>query len=348
MFQKALIGQLDNPKQKQAKGARVIFRFNRKFTLAPFPQHNSMGMGFAVLPLGSALYRKLQLCLDPFQTNVVQHWGENGGERGQVHFLRQDWADSYAPRGHPAMFVLPPRPHAVRMARQPRIDLPGIPQHVVQRGNNRLPCFLDDEDRTRYRHLLREVLIATGCRLHAYVLMDNHVHLLATPPEAGDIGRMMQALGRRYVGPFNARHGRTGTLWEGRYKACLVGDADYLLRCVRYIDLNPVRARMTDDPAAFAWSSCANLCGLRADPLLTLHPAQEALGTTEADRHAAYRALIREALNEEDLLGIRTYLQQQRAYGRDDFRAMVEAKTQRFASVRPAHRPARSIVETRK
>jgi putative transposase len=134
------------------------------------------------------------------------------------------------------------------MARQPRLDLPGIPQHIVQRGNNRLPCFLDDADRARYRQLLREALLATGCRLHAYVLMDNHVHLLATPPEAGAVGRMMHLLGRHYVGQFNARHGRTGTLWEGRYKACLVDGADYLLRCARYIDLNPVRARMTDIP----------------------------------------------------------------------------------------------------
>ena len=106
------------------------------------------------------------------------------------------------------------------MARLPRLDLPGIPQHVRQRGNNRLPCFLDDTDRACYRQLLREALLATGCRLHAYVLMDNHVHLLATPPEAGATGRMMQLLGRHYVGQFNARHRRTGTLWEGRYKAC--------------------------------------------------------------------------------------------------------------------------------
>ncbi len=228
------------------------------------------------------------------------------------------------------------------MARLPRFDLPGIPQHIVQRGNNRLPCFLDDADRARYRQLLREALFATGCQLHAYVLMDNHVHLLATPPEAGDIARMMQKLGRQYVGQFNARHRRTGTLWEGRYKACLVDSADYLLRCVRYIDLNPVRARMTDDPVAFAWSSCAALCGLREDPLMTLHPTQRALGRTEAERGNAYRDLLSQALNDEDLAAIRLYLQQQRAYGRDDFRAMVEAKTQRFAGVRPAHRPGRN------
>ena len=225
------------------------------------------------------------------------------------------------------------------MARQPRLDLPGIPQHIVQRGNNRLPCFLDDTDRTRYRQLLREALLATGCRLHAYVLMDNHVHLLATPPGAGATGRMMQLLGRQYVGQFNARHRRTGTLWEGRYKACLVDDADYLLRCVRYIDLNPVRARMTDDPAAFPWSSCASLCGLRDDPLLSPHPVQRALGAED------YRAMLAEAISEEDLAAIRLYLQQQRAYGRDDFRAMVEAKSRRFAGVRPAHRPPKSCTK---
>lgn len=105
------------------------------------------------------------------------------------------------------------------MARLPRLDLPHVAQHVVQRGNNRLPCFLDDDDRCRYLHLLREALLDTGVALHAYVLMDNHVHLLVTPPEIGAVSRLMQKLGRRYVGRFNARHRRTGTLWEGRYKS---------------------------------------------------------------------------------------------------------------------------------
>lgn len=227
------------------------------------------------------------------------------------------------------------------MARLPRVDLPGVPQHIVQRGNNRLPCFLDGADRARDRHLLSEALLASGCQLHAYVLMDNHVHLLATPSKAGATAVLMQKLGRQYVGQFNARHRRTGTLWEGRYKACLVDSDDHLLRCVRYIDFNPVRARMTDDPVAFAWSSCAALCGQREDPLLTLHPAQRGLGVTDAERAHAYRRLLTEVLNDEDLAAIRLHLQQQRAYGRDDFRAMVEAKTQRFAAVRPAHRPSR-------
>ncbi|MDO1527905.1 transposase [Fulvimonas sp. R45] len=234
------------------------------------------------------------------------------------------------------------------MARLPRLDLPGIPQHIVQRGNNRLPCFLDDADRRRYLHLLREALLDTHCALHGYVLMDNHVHLLATPPEAGAIARLMQKLGRSYVGQFNARHRRTGTLWEGRYKACLVDGERYALQCLRYIDLNPVRARMTDDPLAYAWSSCASHCGQREDALLTPHPAYTALAATAPDRAKAYHRLVHEALADDDLAAIRAYLQQQRALGHDDFHAMVEAKTRRFAGIRPAHRPPRNTQTCRK
>jgi len=226
------------------------------------------------------------------------------------------------------------------MPRLPRFDLPGIPQHVRQRGNNRQPCFLDNTDRENYKHLLGEALAAAQCQLHAYVLMDNHVHLLLSPAAAGAISRLMHKLGTSYVSLFNARHQRTGSLWEGRYKACLVDSEDYLLRCARYIDLNPVRARLTDDPRHYRWSSCAALCGLRRDPLLTLHPAQRALGADPDLCARAYLALLEEAIPEEELQAIRLYLQQQRAWGRDDFRSRVQASTQRFAAARPAHRPA--------
>ena len=227
------------------------------------------------------------------------------------------------------------------MARQSRLDLPGIPQHIVQRGNNRLPCFLDDDDRQRYLTLLHEALLDTGCRLHAYVLMDNHVHLLATPPEIGEIARLMQKLGRGYVGQFNARHQRTGTLWEGRYKASLVDSESYVLHCHRYIELNPVRARMMADPVAYPWSSCASHCGLRQEAILSPHPEYTALGQTIKVRTDAYYKLLRETLSDDDLTAIRAHLQQQRALGRDNFREMVEAKIHRFAGVRPAHRPPR-------
>jgi putative transposase len=230
-----------------------------------------------------------------------------------------------------------------RMARLPRLDLPHVPQHIVQRGNNRLPCYLDDGDRRCYLNLLSEALLDTDVTLHAYVLMDNHVHLLLTPPEVGAVSRLMQKIGRQYVGRFNARHRRTGTLWEGRYKSCLVDSESYVLHCSRYIDLNPVRARMTDDPTQFAWSSCVSLCGQRDDPLLSPHLAYMRLGSTRAERADAYRTLLSESLSDEDLQAIRAYLQQQRALGRDDFRAMVEAKTRRFAGVRPAHRPRHEL-----
>lgn len=227
----------------------------------------------------------------------------------------------------------------VSMARLPRPDLAGVPQHVVQRGNNRLPCFLDDEDRQRYLQCLREGLLRYGCVLHAYVLMTNHVHLLMTPHEVGAVSRLMQTFGRNYAGLFNGRHGRTGTLWEGRYKSCLVDSEQYLLTCYRYIELNPVRARMVDDPAAYPWSSYrANGLG-QPNTLITSQATYLALDKEDAGRHAAYRELVQQALSEETLAEIRVYLQQQRALGTDRFREQVQSKLQRFAGVRPAHRP---------
>ena len=158
------------------------------------------------------------------------------------------------------------------MARQPRLDLRGIPQHVVQRGNDRQACFTAETDYLRYLQELREASSKHDCAIHAYVLMTNHVHLLITPATTGAISRMMQAVGRRYVGSFNARYRRTGTLWEGRFKAALVDTDRYLLTCYRYIELNPVRAHMTDDPADYPWSSYPQQRAGAAHA--THHPAQ--------------------------------------------------------------------------
>lgn len=202
---------------------------------------------------------------------------------------------------------------------------------------------MDDGDRLRYLQLLREALPVAHCRLHAYVLMDNHVHLLVTPRGMGDIGHLMQRLGRNYVGLFNARPSRTGTLWEGRYKSCLVDSEDYVLRCRRYIELNPVRACMTDDPAAYRWSSCPAYLGRRPTSGLCEHAAWHGLGSSPTERHQAWRKILDEALPPEQLAEIRLYLQQQRALGRDAFKAMVEARTRRFAGIRPAHRPRKPI-----
>ena len=134
------------------------------------------------------------------------------------------------------------------MPRRPRLELPGVPLHITHRGVNRAATFLDAEDFTHYRHCLGDALAEQGVALHAYVLMTNHVHLLVGADLPGAVSRMMQSLGRRYVRAFTARHGRTGTLWEGRYKSCLVDNDGYFLTCLRYIELNPVRAAMVIQP----------------------------------------------------------------------------------------------------
>lgn len=229
------------------------------------------------------------------------------------------------------------------MARLPRFDLPGVPQHVVQRGNNRMPCFLDVEDRLNYLTLLRQACLRHHCAVHAYVLMDNHVHLLVTPSELGAVSRMMQTLGRTYVGQFNGRHGRTGTLWEGRYKSCLVDSDAYLLTCQRYIELNPVRAWIVGEPCAYRWSSHGANAQGDVDALVTPHPGYLQLGTTPEERQRAYRALFNEVLSGADTARIRAYLQQQRVLGADDFQKRVARESARFTQVRPAHRPARTV-----
>ena len=141
------------------------------------------------------------------------------------------------------------------MARKPRFNLPGVPQHVIQRGNNREPCFYGDGDYQRYLGDLREAADRNDCRLHAYVLMTNHVHLLVTPMAEHGVTHLMQDLGRKYVRYINHNYQRTGTLWEGRYKSSLIDSEAYLLVCMRYIELNPVRAGMVQHPGEYRWSS---------------------------------------------------------------------------------------------
>jgi len=188
------------------------------------------------------------------------------------------------------------------MARLPRLVLPGLAHHLIQRGNNHQPIVLDDEDRRQFLALLREAALTYKVALHAYVLMDNHVHLLATPAEAQGLSRMMQSLGRRYVAWFNQRHGRSGTLWEGRFRAAPIESERYLLACMRYIELNPLRAGLLlDDAGAYAWSSCAHHLGRRSDPLVTEHSMFWTLGNTPFEREAAYRELLEQGLGEAEV-----------------------------------------------
>jgi putative transposase len=180
------------------------------------------------------------------------------------------------------------------MARRPRQAIAGFPYHVIQRGNNRQAVFLDDVDRRQYLAWLDEAARACGTAVHAYVLMDNHVHLLATPGDGEGLSRTMQAVGRRYVRWFNRRHGRTGTLWEGRFRSSLVEADRYLLACQRYIESNPVRAGRVDAAADWPWSSHRHHVGLALDPLVRTHPTVWALGNTPFDRESAYRRLFDE------------------------------------------------------
>jgi putative transposase len=170
------------------------------------------------------------------------------------------------------------------MPRRPRIHVAGMPLHVVQRGHNREACFFTDEDYLAYREWLGEALKTTGCELHAYVQITNHVHLLFTPPSPNAVPQLLISLGRYYVQYINKTYRRTGTLWDSRYKSSLVQADTYLLQCQRYIKLNPVRASMVDDPVHFRWSSYrANGLG-QFDPLLTPHPLYSALGRTDLER----------------------------------------------------------------
>jgi len=228
------------------------------------------------------------------------------------------------------------------MARQPRFDFAGVPQHVVQRGVDRQPCFAGASDYLQYRHELGEAALKHGCALHAYVLMTNHVHLLVTPAEAGGVSRMMQAIGRRYVACFNARYRRTGTLWEGRFKAALVDSERYVLACYRYIELNPLRAGMVTSPGDYPWSSFhANALG-QTEARVHPHDAYLQLGTTGPERRDAYRQLVAAGIAPEDAEAIGVHTRQQKPWGSDRFKRQIACLTQRATDVRPRGRPARS------
>ncbi|MDY6867056.1 MAG: transposase [Chloroflexota bacterium] len=215
------------------------------------------------------------------------------------------------------------------MARKPRINLPGIPQHVIQRGHNREPCFYSEEDYSAYLEFLQLTSERTGCQIHAYVLMTNHVHLLVTPRRDYGISAMMQALGKRYVQYINENYRRSGTLWAGRYKASLVDSQAYLMTCMRYIELNPVRANMAAAPGDYRWSSYGYNGEGRENRRITPHSLYRQLGTTDAERCFAYRELFRHRMDDKLLYEIRETVNQGLVLGREDFKDKIESMLQR-------------------
>jgi putative transposase len=225
------------------------------------------------------------------------------------------------------------------MPRLPRLELPGVPLHVTQRGINKGAIFLDVDDRYHFRHLLRRAFREHGIALHAFVLMDNHFHLLLTPDTTGAMSRAMGWVGQSYVQAFNLRHARCGALWQGRFKSCLVQSERYLLTVMRYIELNPVRAAMVETPEDFRWSSVHTHMARARDPLITLHPLYLALGNDPAARAQAYKRWLDAGIAPDDLQHLRAYARQERALGDERFQRMVQTTLGRPATCRPRGRP---------
>jgi len=228
------------------------------------------------------------------------------------------------------------------MARLPRFFIPQQPLHVIQRGNNREPTFASNEDCHFYLRCLQEAAEAQSLTIHAYVLMTNHVHLLVTPESELSLPKTMQSVGRRYVQYFNHVYGRTGTLWEGRYKSTLIDSEHYLLTCMRYIELNPVRAGMVSLPDDYPWSSYrANAQG-KPDGLIAPHDLYKRLGRTAEARQAAYRELFRTQVSDADVEAIRDATNKSWVLGDGHFSAKVAALTER--RVLPLSRGRRKLV----
>ncbi|MEW5786661.1 MAG: transposase [Pseudomonadota bacterium] len=205
------------------------------------------------------------------------------------------------------------------MPRRPRIKLPGYPQHLVQRGINREPCFFAEEDYHCYLHWLKKSAADYHCAIHAYVLMTNHVHLLITPEKPEGPSQLMQSVGRRYVQYINRTYKRSGTLWEGRFKSSVVQADQYFLLCSRYIELNPVRAGMVADPCQYRWSSYRHNGLGQHDERLTPHDVFIALGLSDQERQSAYRAMFRTELDEAAISDIRLALAQSQPLGSNRF-----------------------------
>ncbi len=228
------------------------------------------------------------------------------------------------------------------MPRLPRFHAPGQPLHAIQRGNNRESIFSGEEDYAFYRQCLLEAAKAHAVSIHAYVFMSNHVHLLASPRSADGLSRLFQSVGRRYVQYFNRAQDRTGTLWEGRYRATVVHAEDYLLTCMRYIEMNPARADMVEHPKDYPHSSYrANALG-RADALVVPHLVYRRLGHDLSACQAAYRQLFRGQISKVELESIRAATHKGWALGNDRFRNRIEALTGRRAAPLPRGRPRKS------
>jgi putative transposase len=225
------------------------------------------------------------------------------------------------------------------MARLPRLTIPGYPHHIIQRGNNRQAIFSGTADYELLLGLVDEHARRQHVAVHGYVLMSNHFHLLATPETEEGIPQMMQSIGRQYVRNYNQKHARTGTLWEGRYKSTLIQAERYLLTCMVYMDLNPVRAGMVADPADYPWSSHQHYIGRRVDKLLTPHPLYWELGNTPFSRDEAYSNMVRSGISEQEKQALTNATLRGWALGEADYVADLQRRTERRVLKSQAGRP---------
>ncbi len=229
------------------------------------------------------------------------------------------------------------------MARLARVSVPGYPYHVIQRGNNRQRIFTSDADRETMRDLLAENATRFDVAIHAYVLMDNHFHLLLTPASADGLPKMMQAVGRKYVRYFNDLQHRTGTLWEGRYKSALVQTERYLMACMVYLDLNPVRAGLVARPQDYLWSSHAHYAGIRNDRLITPHALFWEMGNTPFDRESRYRELVQQGVTEQQRRVLAQAVTNGWVVGDSRFVGQLQAQTARRLTRAHAGRPPKPV-----
>ena len=225
------------------------------------------------------------------------------------------------------------------MARLPRLTVTGYPHHVILRGNDRQDIFRNAADYQRMLDLFEQHSREQGVEIHAYVLMTNHLHLLLTPLQDQSLSKMMQAVGRSYVQIFNKVHGRTGTLWEGRYRSTLIQTERYLLACMAYIDLNPVRATMVAQPEDYVWSSYGHYAGRRHDRLITPHALYWGLGNTPFAREVAYAEMVHAGIQADQQRALTDATLSGWALGDAKFIAGLKAQTPRRLSKDRAGRP---------
>ncbi|WP_293777724.1 transposase [uncultured Oxalicibacterium sp.] len=230
------------------------------------------------------------------------------------------------------------------MARLPRLVVPHQPHHVIQRGVDRQVIFHDTADHLFFLACLRDAARRFQVAIHAYVLMPNHLHLLVTPADQTGLARMMQWIGRHYVPHFNQKYHRSGTLWQGRYRTAVLDAERYLMLCSRYIDLNPVRAGLVAHAGEYPWSSYQHHVGIKSDALVTDHALYWALGNTPFEREAAYKRLIEEGLDEQEVRMLSEATLKGWALGSDQFKNGLEKQAKRRVQPSRRGRPARDVL----